>query len=84
MVVLLEPDSTGVENGEGSVVELDGADADGDREEAVFKKIDWYRKTAMVEGGITGAGGILLGLADFPLLLGIKLKLLFSGTSLFF
>ena len=53
------------------------------REEAVFKKIDWYRKTAMVEGGITGAGGILLGLADFPLLLGIKLKLLFDIAVLY-
>ncbi|MEP6712908.1 MAG: EcsC family protein [Ferruginibacter sp.] len=49
-----------------------------EREEAVIKKIDWYRKTAAVEGGITGAGGILLGLADFPILISIKLKLLFD------
>ncbi|MEO7562087.1 MAG: EcsC family protein [Ferruginibacter sp.] len=49
-----------------------------EREEAVLKKINWYRKTAAVEGGITGAGGILLGLADFPILLSIKLKLLFD------
>lgn len=49
-----------------------------EREEAVKKKIDFYRKTAAVEGGITGAGGILLGLADFPILIGIKLKLLFD------
>jgi EcsC protein family len=47
-------------------------------EEAVLKKIDTYRKTAAVEGGITGAGGILLGLADFPILIGIKIKLLFE------
>lgn len=53
------------------------------REEAVLKKISGYRKTAMVEGGITGAGGILLGLADFPLLLGIKLKLLFDIAVLY-
>ena len=53
------------------------------REEAVFKKIDWYGKTARGEGGITGAGGILLGLADFPLLLGIKLKLLFDIAVLY-
>ena len=37
------------------------------REEAVRKKINIYRKTASVEGGITGAGGILLGLANFPI-----------------
>ena len=42
-----------------------------------------YRKTAAVEGGITGAGGILLGLADFPLLIGIKLKLLFDIAALY-
>ncbi len=52
-----------------------------EREDAVRKKIDTYRKTAAVEGGITGAGGILLGLADFPILIGIKLKLLFEIAS---
>src|SRR6202008_200911 len=36
------------------------------REELVQKKIDFYKKTAAVEGGITGAGGLLMGLADFP------------------
>ncbi|RYY18954.1 MAG: EcsC family protein, partial [Sphingobacteriaceae bacterium] len=45
---------------------------------AAEEKIKIYQKTAAAEGGVTGAGGILLGLADFPLLLGIKLKLLFD------
>ena len=54
-----------------------------DREDAVRKKIEAYRNTAAIEGGITGAGGILLGLADFPILLGIKLKLLFDIASLY-
>lgn len=54
-----------------------------EREETVQQKIEWYRKTAAVEGGITGAGGILLGLADFPILIGIKLKLLFEIASLY-
>jgi hypothetical protein len=53
------------------------------REEAVEKKIDWYRKTAAIEGGITGAGGILLGLADFPILISLKLKLLFDIAALY-
>ena len=53
------------------------------REEAVQKKIDRYRKTAAVEGGITGAGGILLGLADFPVLIGLKLKLLLDIAALY-
>ena len=54
-----------------------------EREEAVQKKIDWYRKTAAVEGGITGAGGILLGLADFPILISLKMKLLFDIAVLY-
>lgn len=53
------------------------------REEAVQKKIDWYKNAAAVEGGITGAGGILLGLADFPLLIGFKIKLLFEIAALY-
>jgi len=36
-----------------------------------------------VEGGITGAGGFLLGLADFPILIGIKIKLLFDIAVLY-
>jgi hypothetical protein len=47
-------------------------------EEAVLRRVDFYRKTAAAEGGITGAGGILLGLADFPILLSMKLKLLYD------
>jgi hypothetical protein len=43
------------------------------REELVLRKIDAYRKTAAIEGGITGAGGILMGLADFPILLPIRI-----------
>jgi hypothetical protein len=53
------------------------------REALVMEKIGFYRKTAALEGGLTGAGGILLGLADFPLLLGIKLKLLFDICALY-
>lgn len=53
------------------------------REFAVEQRIRAYRNTAAVEGGVTGAGGILLGLADFPLLLGIKLKLLFDIAALY-
>jgi len=51
------------------------------REAVILEKINFYKKTAAAEGGITGAGGILLGLADFPLLLGIKTKLLFEIAS---
>ncbi|MFT4017038.1 MAG: EcsC family protein [Agriterribacter sp.] len=53
------------------------------RDALAKEKIDFYKKTAAAEGGITGAGGILLGLADFPLLLGIKMKLLFELASVY-
>ncbi len=49
-----------------------------ERDTAARRKIAVYQKTATIEGAGTGAGGILLGLADFPLLLSIKMKLLFE------
>jgi hypothetical protein len=54
-----------------------------EREQRVREKIDFYRKTAAAEGGITGAGGFLFSLADFPLLLSIKIKLLFDVAALY-
>lgn len=54
-----------------------------ERETQVRRRIATSQRTASIEGGITGAGGILLGLADFPLLLTIKLKLLFDIASLY-
>ena len=54
-----------------------------EKEMAARGRIETYRKTATIEGGITGAGGILLGLADFPILLGIKLKLLFDLATVY-
>jgi hypothetical protein len=53
------------------------------RERLALEKIDRYRTTAAVEGGVTGAGGFLLGLADFPALIGIKLKLLFELAAIY-
>ncbi|EEL51882.1 MULTISPECIES: EcsC family protein [Bacillus cereus group] len=53
------------------------------RDEEVRKKMDEYKKIAAAEGAGTGAGGILLGLADFPLLLSIKIKFLFDAATLY-
>ena len=53
------------------------------REQLVLDKVNAYRKTAAIEGGITGAGGLLLGLVDFPILVAIKVKLLFEIASLY-
>lgn len=53
------------------------------RETLITERINQYRKAAAAEGGITGAGGLLMGLADFPLLVGIKIKLLYSIAALY-
>lgn len=54
-----------------------------DTEHNVLDKIRFYRNTAAAEGGITGAGGLLLGLADFPLWLTLKMKMLFEIARLY-
>ncbi|MBO1581853.1 EcsC family protein [Bacillus sp. XF8] len=53
------------------------------RDEEVLKKMDEYKKVAAAEGAGTGAGGFLLGLADFPLLLSIKIKFLFDAATVY-
>jgi hypothetical protein len=54
-----------------------------ERELLIKTKTDNYRKVATTEGVVTGAGGILLGLADFPILMGIKIKLLFEIAAIY-
>ncbi|GAB2777077.1 EcsC family protein [Rhabdobacter roseus] len=51
------------------------------REAVVKERINFYKKTGAVEGGVTGAGGFWLAMADFPILLGIKMKMLFEIAS---
>lgn len=53
------------------------------REHRVMGRIKFYRNAATAEGAVTGAGGILLGLADFPLWLALKMKLLFEIAALY-
>src|SRR6187549_1568853 len=53
------------------------------RENSALHKIKVYRNTATAEGAITGAGGILLGLADFPLWLTVKIKMLFELAAVY-
>jgi uncharacterized protein (DUF697 family) len=53
------------------------------REALVKAKIESYSKTGAAEGGITGAGGFLMSMADFPILIGIKIKMLFEIASLY-
>ena len=54
-----------------------------EREMQVLKRASFYKKGAVASGVGTGAGGLLLGLADFPLLLTLKIKFLFDTATLY-
>lgn len=54
-----------------------------EREIYLDKRIEMYKRTAALEGAGTGFGGIALGLADFPLLLNIKMKFLFEAARIY-
>ena len=53
------------------------------RDKLAYKKIKLFKTTATIEGAGTGSGGIFLGMADFPLLLSIKIKLLYELASIY-
>lgn len=53
------------------------------REELLENRIKFYKGAGAVSGAGTGAGGILLGLADFPILLSIKMKFLFDAAAIY-
>lgn len=54
-----------------------------ERDYLVLSSFQAYRKTALAQGVGFGAGGILLGLADLPVLMGIKVKFLFDCAKLY-
>jgi hypothetical protein len=53
------------------------------RDQRARSAILGYRATAAVEGGVAGAGGFWLSMADFPALIVIKLKLLFELAAIY-
>jgi hypothetical protein len=54
-----------------------------EREAKVRLAIAAYRRTAAAEGGVAGAGGFMLALAEFPALLATKIRLLFEIAALY-
>ena len=54
-----------------------------ERERKVGEKLKFYKNTASISGAGIGAGGILLGLADLPVLLSLKMKFLFDTASIY-
>lgn len=54
-----------------------------ERENLAKKSVTFYRKAATVSGAGTGASGLLVGLADFPILLSLKMKFLYEVASIY-
>lgn len=54
-----------------------------ERDDLLNQKTKFYSKVALLEGAGTGAGGLLLGFADFPLLLSIKIKFLYEVAAIY-
>lgn len=54
-----------------------------EREALVRRRIAAYRAAAAAEGGVAGAGGFALALAEFPTLIATKIKLLFDIAALY-
>ena len=52
-------------------------------EEKAKERIKFYSSSASAEGAITGFGGFVWGLADFPLWLSLKMKMLFEIASIY-
>lgn len=52
-------------------------------DDTAAKLISTYQKVAAAEGAGTGAGGLVLALADFPALIAIKMKLLFELSHIY-
>jgi hypothetical protein len=51
------------------------------RENLTKENLNFYRKLATASGAGTGASGFIVGLADFPILLSLKVKFLFEVSS---
>lgn len=54
-----------------------------EKERLIGEKLRKYKRMAVIEGAGTGAGGFILALTDFPLLLAIKMRFLFEIGSIY-
>lgn len=54
-----------------------------ERDQKATETLNRYKKIAAAEGAGTGAGGIMLALADIPLLISIKMKFLFATAAIY-
>ena len=54
-----------------------------ERERLVNERVEFYRKTAGITGVTTGIGGFISAMADFPILIALKVKLLYEIASIY-
>ncbi len=54
-----------------------------EKETRADQLISRYQHTASVEGAVAGSGGFLLGLAELPVLIGLKMKMLFDLANVY-
>ncbi|OON97820.1 MAG: hypothetical protein ATN36_02590 [Epulopiscium sp. Nele67-Bin005] len=54
-----------------------------ERDKEAKKVIEKYKRVGMVEGASTGMGGIFVGMMDFPLLISIKMKMLYELSAVY-
>lgn len=54
-----------------------------ERERLVNERIEFYRKAAGITGITTGIGGFISSMADFPILIALKVKLLYEIASIY-
>ncbi|AYD40753.1 EcsC family protein [Clostridium fermenticellae] len=54
-----------------------------EREKLVIEKMKTYRNLASASGAGTGAAGMLIGMADFPVLLSLKMNFLFDAAGIY-
>ncbi|KGX92615.1 ecsC [Pontibacillus halophilus JSM 076056 = DSM 19796] len=64
-------------------IELDPERTFQEKEALVEERLKTYKRTAMIQGAGSGAGGLVIGMTDFPLLLGIKMKFLFDVAQIY-
>ena len=74
----------GMQYGAGKIaIKMDSGSTLHQREMRALKKIKRYQQVGAVEGGLTGAGGFLWAMADLPLLLSVKMKLLYDLAAIY-
>ena len=54
-----------------------------ERERLINERVEFYRKTAGITGVTTGIGGFISTMADFPILIALKVKLLYEIASIY-